>query len=118
MPALPVKSRDYVLLQLLKVDQKVTDHIKIETRSIFLLVCLLFAACAGRESPAPEATPAPWEPLPSDAEKERVEIENIEVEILSLEGDPSGSVLHVEEHYPRPATFCGSKYPPQMTKPA
>jgi hypothetical protein len=102
MPALPVKSRDYVLLQLLKVDQKVTDHIKIETRSIFLLVCLLFAACSGRDSPAPEATPAPWEPLSSDAEMERVEIENVEVEIISLEGDPSRSALHVEGALPTP----------------
>ena len=75
---------------------------KIETRLIFLFVCLLFAACAGLESPAPETTPAPWEPLPSNAEMERVELENVEVEILSLEGAPSRSVLHVEGALPTP----------------
>lgn len=75
---------------------------KNETYLIILLVCLLFAACTGIKSPAVNATPAPWESLPSDTEMERVEIENVEVEIISLEGDPSRSALRVEGTLPTP----------------
>lgn len=79
-----------------------TKYVKNEIKIIFLSLCLLFASCAGFESPAAETTPAPWEPVLSDSELERVEIENIETEIISLEGDPSRSALHIEGALPTP----------------
>jgi hypothetical protein len=75
---------------------------KIESRIIFFLICILITACAGLESRFDKATPAPWEPLTSDAEMQRVEIEQLKVEIVPRESDPSLFALRVEGALPTP----------------
>ncbi len=79
-----------------------SDNMKIESRLIFFLICIFFTACAGLENPLEEATPAPWEPLASDSEMQRVEIEQFEVEIVPRESDPSLFALRVEGALPTP----------------
>ncbi|UCF27519.1 MAG: hypothetical protein JSW42_12915 [Chloroflexota bacterium] len=75
---------------------------KIQSGTIILLVYTFLSACAGIEAPSESATPAPWDPLPSDSEMQRVEIEQVDVEIIQLESDTSQFALQIEGALPTP----------------
>ena len=75
---------------------------QLNTRILILFACIFVSACVGLELPAKEATPAPWDPVPSDSEMQRWEIEMVDVEIISPGSNPSQFALQVDGALPTP----------------
>jgi hypothetical protein len=78
-------------------------------RFLILLSCVFVSACAGFDlpgqspnSPAQESTLAPWDPIPDDSNMQRGEIELIDVEIITVENDPSRFNLRISGALPTP----------------
>ncbi len=79
------------------------------TRLFILLSCYLVSACAGfdlpgqlQDSSAEDSTLAPWDPIPGDSNMQRGEIELVDLEIISVESEPTQFNLRVSGALPTP----------------